>query len=112
MLARTDTSLVHGSRFERQWRSALNTMASFEQNSPPDAVADAVVDALSSANPKARYLVVPVAIQATIVMRKLMQTIAELNADQPYSVDRDTLVKMLDEALARARGGERPRTPE
>jgi NAD(P)-dependent dehydrogenase (short-subunit alcohol dehydrogenase family) len=112
MLARTDTSLVNGSRFERQWRSALGAMASFDRGPPPDAVADAVLDALSSANPKPRYLVVPVPIQATIVMRKLMQTIAELNADQPYSVDRDTLVKMLDEALARARGGERPRTPE
>jgi NAD(P)-dependent dehydrogenase (short-subunit alcohol dehydrogenase family) len=112
MLARTDTSLVKGSRFERQWRSALTTMASFDRNPPPDAVADAVVDALSSANPKPRYLVVPAANQATIVLRKLMQTIAELNSDQPYSVDRDTLVKMLDEALARAHGGQRQRPPE
>ena len=65
MLARTDTSLVHGSRFERQWRSALTSLGSFEHNPPPDAVADAVLDALSSAQPKRRYLVVPVANQAT-----------------------------------------------
>jgi NAD(P)-dependent dehydrogenase (short-subunit alcohol dehydrogenase family) len=103
MLARTDTSLLNGSRFERQWRSALATMASFDRNPPPDAVADAVLDALSSANPKPRYLVVPAANQATIVIRKLMDEIAQLNADQPYGVDRDALVKMLDDALARSR---------
>ena len=111
MLARTDTSLVNGSRFERQWRSALSTMASFDRNPPPDAVADAVLDALSSANPKPRYLVVPAANQATIVIRKLMDEIAQLNADQPYSVDRGALVKMLDDALARARSGSRPPSP-
>ena len=104
MLARTDTSLVNGSRFERQWRSTLALMASFDKGPPPDAVADAVLDALSSANPKPRYLVVPSANQATIVIRKLMDEIAQLNADQPYSVDRDALVKMLDDALARSHG--------
>lgn len=102
MLARTDTSLVNGSRFERQWRSTLTAMASFERNPPPDAVADAVLDAVSSVSPKARYLVVPAANQATILLRKLMQEIVELNADQPYALDRETLVKMLDEALARS----------
>ena len=101
LLARADTSLVNGSRFERQWRATLGLMASFENGPPPDAVADAVLDALSSATPKRRYLVVPVAIQATIVLRKLMEEIAQLNAEQPHSVDRDTSVKMLDEALAR-----------
>jgi NAD(P)-dependent dehydrogenase (short-subunit alcohol dehydrogenase family) len=112
MLARTDTSLVNGSRFERQWRSALATMASFDKNPPPDAVADAVLDALSSANPKARYLVVPAANQATIVIRKLMDEIAQLNADQPYSFDRDALVKMLDDALARTHSTARSGAPK
>ncbi|MFL5615127.1 MAG: SDR family NAD(P)-dependent oxidoreductase [Gemmatimonadaceae bacterium] len=105
MLARTDTSLVNGSRFERQWRSALTSLGSFEHNPPPDAVADAVLDALSSAQPKRRYLVVPVANQATLVMRKLIDEMVELNADQPYTLDRETLVKMLDEALARRKSG-------
>jgi hypothetical protein len=96
---------VKGSRFERQWRSALTSLGSFEHNPPPDAVADAVLDALSSAQPKRRYLVVPVANQATLVMRKLIDEMVELNSNQPYALDRDSLVKMLDEALARARSG-------
>ena len=103
MLARTDTSAVRGSRFERQWRGALTTLGNFEQNPPPDAVADAALDALTSATPKHRYLVVPAANQATIVLRQLMDEIVQLNADQPYALDRDALVKLLDDALARSR---------
>lgn len=103
MLARTDTSAVRGSRFERQWRSALATLGRFDENPPPDAVADAVFDALSSASPKHRYLVVPAANQAAIVLRQLMDEIVQLNANQPYAVDRDALVRMLDDALARGR---------
>ena len=38
-------------------------MRQFENNPPPDDVADAVLDALSSDNPKMRYLVVPAANQ-------------------------------------------------
>jgi hypothetical protein len=56
--------------------------------------------------------VVPAANQATIVIRKLMDEIAQLNADQPYSVDRDALVKMLDDALARSRSTARPVAPQ
>ena len=105
MLARADTSALRGSRFERQWRGALTTLGSFDQNPPPDAVADAAFDALTSATPKHRYLVVPAANQATIVLRQLMNEIVQLNANQPYALDRDALVKMLDDALARGRSG-------
>jgi NAD(P)-dependent dehydrogenase (short-subunit alcohol dehydrogenase family) len=100
MLARTDTSALRGSRFEPQWRSALSLLGHFDQNPPPDAVADAVLDALSNTSPKHRYLVVPAASQATIVLRQLMNEIVQLNTNQPYVLDRDALVKMLDEALA------------
>src|SRR5690242_12648462 len=47
MLARADTSALRGSRFERQWRGALTTLGNFDQNPPPDAVADAAFDALT-----------------------------------------------------------------
>ena len=103
MLARTDTSAMRGSRFERQWRSALATLGRFEENPPPDAVADAALDALTSASARHRYLVVPVANQATIVLRQLMDEIVQRNGNQPYTLDRDALVKMLDDALARDR---------
>jgi len=103
LLARMDTGIVKGSRFETQMRSTINSMRQFENNPPPDDVADAVLDALSSENPKMRYLVVPVANQGAIAIRKLMDEIVQLNSDHKFSYSRDTLVKMLDDALARAK---------
>jgi NAD(P)-dependent dehydrogenase (short-subunit alcohol dehydrogenase family) len=103
LLARMDTSVVKGSRFEPQMRAAINQMKSFENNPPPDEVADAVLDAMSSANPKMRYLVVPVANQAALTIRRVIEELVQLNEGQKFSYSRDTLVKMLDDALARAK---------
>ncbi len=103
VLARMDTSVVKGSRFEAQMRSTLNAMRAFENNPPPDEVADAVLDALSNATPKMRYLVVPAANQAAIPIRKVIEELVQLNEGQKFTYDRDALVKMLDDALARAK---------
>jgi NAD(P)-dependent dehydrogenase (short-subunit alcohol dehydrogenase family) len=103
MLARMDTAIVKGSRFEPQMRSAINAMRTFENNPPPDDVAAAVYDALTSDSPRMRYLVVPAANQAAITIRKVLEELVQLNDSQKFSYDRDTLVKMLDEALARAK---------
>ena len=103
LLARIDTAVVKGSRFETQLRSTINSMRQFENNPPPDDVADAVLDAFTNENPKMRYLVVPVANQGAIAIRKLMDEIVQLNSDHKFSYSRDTLVKMLDDALARSK---------
>lgn len=102
MLARLDTAVVKGSRFEEQSRATIRSMAAFENNPPPDDVADAVLDAISSAAPRTRYLVVPAANQAAIVIRTLLDHIATMNEGSKFRYDRETLVKMLDEAMARA----------
>ena len=103
LLARMDTAVIKGSRFEPQMRATLNSMRQFENNPPPDEVADAVLDALTSDHPKLRYLVVPAANQGAIAIRKLMDEIVQLNSDHKVSYSRDTLVKMLDDALARSK---------
>ncbi len=102
LLARMDTSVVKGSRFEAQLRSAINTMRGFDNNPPPDEVADAVLDAFTSANPKPRYMPVPQAGQGAIALRTLMNEIIQLNSTQKFTLDRDALVKMLDDAFSRA----------
>ena len=103
VLARMDTSIVKGSRFEAQMRGAINSMRQFESYPPPDEVADAVYDALTSATPKMRYLVVPAQNQAAIAIRTAIDHVVQMNQDQRFSYDRDALVKMLDEALERAK---------
>ena len=42
-----------------------------------------------------------------ITISKQIAQLVQLNEGQPYTYDRDALVKLLDEALA----GSRPRTP-
>jgi NAD(P)-dependent dehydrogenase (short-subunit alcohol dehydrogenase family) len=73
----------------------------------PDEVAAAVEAALSEATPKRRYMVTPDQHEAEITIRKQIEQLVQLNEGQPYTYDRDALVKMLDEAMAQAR----PRTP-
>ena len=72
----------------------------------PDEVAEAVEKALFEPNPKRRYLVVPNQHEAEITIRKQIEQLVQLNEGQPYTYERDALIKMLDEALSTAR----PRT--
>ena len=69
----------------------------------PDEVAAAVELALFEPKPKRRYLVVPDQHEAEITIRKQISQLAQLNEGQPYTYDREALVKMLDEDLAPAR---------
>ena len=72
----------------------------------PDEVAEAVEKALFEPGPKRRYMVVPDQHEAEVTIRKQIEQLVQLNEGQPYTYDRETLVKMLDEALSQAR----PRT--
>ncbi len=66
----------------------------------PDRVADAVMDALFSENPKDDYLAVSTSGQSQFVIRDVIQDLVEFNRDFEYSYSRDQLVELLDEALA------------
>ena len=55
------------------------------------------------ATPKRRYMVVTEQREAEIRIRKQIEPLVQLNEGQPYTYDRDSLVRMLDEALAQAR---------
>lgn len=70
----------------------------------PTDVALAVEQALFEPRPKRRYVVVtndPLIVQRTI--RKQIEQLVQLNEGQPYTYDREDLIKMLDEALTTAR---------
>ena len=45
----------------------------------------------------------PAANQAAIAIRKVIEELVQLNQDQKFSYDRDALVQMLDDALARSK---------
>lgn len=65
----------------------------------PDEVAAAVELALFEATPKRRYMVTPDQGEAERTIRKQLEQLVQLNERQPFSYDRDTLVRMLDESL-------------
>ncbi len=81
------------------------------QYKPPDEVAAAVKLALFEPTPKRRYMVVPDQHEAEITIKKAIQELVQLNEGQPYTYNREGLVKMLDEALATARPAVPAATP-
>jgi len=71
----------------------------------PDRVADAVMDALFSENPKEDYLAVSNSPQSEFVIRDVLQDLVEINRDYEYSYSREQLIEMLDEALGQPVAG-------
>lgn len=83
--------------------TGFTTRAVRTEYKEPDEVAAAVEQALFEAEPKRRYMVVPNQDEAELTIRKQIEQLVQLNEGQPYSYDRTALVRMLDEALAKAR---------
>ncbi|MCE7733501.1 MAG: SDR family NAD(P)-dependent oxidoreductase [Candidatus Heimdallarchaeota archaeon] len=71
----------------------------YPKASTPLPVAQAVLDALTSTNPKPRYLVVPDKEQANMTIRKALQEALQLNYNHPYSYNREELISMIDEIV-------------
>jgi NAD(P)-dependent dehydrogenase (short-subunit alcohol dehydrogenase family) len=71
---------------------------------PPDEVANVVLQALSDAKPKRRYMIVPEQSQAEETIRGVVDVLVQLNEDQAYSYDRAALIRMVNDAAARTRG--------
>lgn len=71
---------------------------------PPDEVANVVLQALSDAKPKRRYMIVPEQSQAEETIRGVVDVLVQLNEDQAYSYDRAALIRMVNDAAAKTRG--------
>jgi NAD(P)-dependent dehydrogenase (short-subunit alcohol dehydrogenase family) len=69
----------------------------------PDTVAAAFAAAMSEPMPKRRYLVVLVEDQARRTIKKQIEQLVQLNEGHAFTYDRESLIKMLDEALAESR---------
>jgi len=89
------------SPYRTQMNGMVTAMRGYDAYPEPTAVAAAVFSALSEPVPQARYMVVPEARQGEITIRKAIEELVQLNQGHPFSYDRDKLIKMLDEALAR-----------
>jgi NAD(P)-dependent dehydrogenase (short-subunit alcohol dehydrogenase family) len=74
---------------------------------PPDEVATAVLQALSDAKPKRRYMIVPEQAAAAETIQSVVDVLMQLNADQAYTYDRAALNRMMDEAATKTRESKR-----
>ncbi len=90
-----------GSRYRRQIERLLDAPDDRAGHPQPDEVAAAFVQALTDELPKRRYLVVPNQREAELTIRAALQRVVQLNERQPFAYDRDGLVRLLDEALAK-----------
>jgi NAD(P)-dependent dehydrogenase (short-subunit alcohol dehydrogenase family) len=70
------------------------------ESGDPDDVSKAVMHALFDESPKSRYMVVPNQDQAYSTINRAMQRLVEQNTGQKYSYDRESLIEMLDKAMA------------
>ena len=89
------------SPYQPQMRNMVTAMGQYDNYPEPIEVANAAVHALFDPNPKMRYMVVPVVRQGEVTIRKAIDELVQLNQGHPFTYDRETLIKMLDEALAR-----------
>lgn len=67
----------------------------------PGFIVSKVEHALFDDNPQQRYMVVGDAARADRTMRALLHRMLELNENQEYTYDREGLIKLLDEELAK-----------
>jgi NAD(P)-dependent dehydrogenase (short-subunit alcohol dehydrogenase family) len=88
-----------GALSEEEQKRLDEMLARNEALKEPDEVAEATLHALFAERPRRRYMVVPNEEQAETTIRTALTRAVELNADQPYSYDRDELVKMLEEIM-------------
>ena len=102
---------TEGSLYKEQIDGLLGRVEAGLNEPEPDDVAEAFFHAMSDDNPKGHYLVVPVQREAEVTIRAAFARLVQINEGHEFSYDRDALVRMLDEALERARIAPTPPRP-
>lgn len=95
-----------GSPYAEAFAAHIEYLSDRSMYKEPDEVSAAIMQALFDESPKRNYLVVPNEREAGWTIRRIIEEMAELNADQEYTYSDDELMEMVREATAaqRARG--------
>jgi NAD(P)-dependent dehydrogenase (short-subunit alcohol dehydrogenase family) len=92
-----------GSPYAEEIAGHIEYLSDRSMYKEPDEVSAAVMRALFDESPKPNYLVVPNEEEADWTIRKIIEEMAELNADHEYSFSDEELIEMLKEATAAQR---------
>ena len=79
----------------------LEGLTQFDKGADPLPVAQAALDFMSVSSPKARYMVTPNQEQATRIIQRLLNRAVQQNHAHPFSLDREQMIKMLNEEMDR-----------
>jgi NAD(P)-dependent dehydrogenase (short-subunit alcohol dehydrogenase family) len=92
-----------GSPYAEEFEGHIEYLSDRSMYKEPDEVSAAIMQALFDESPKPNYLVVPNEREAGWTIRKIIEEMAELNADQEYSYSDEELMQMVREATAAQR---------
>jgi NAD(P)-dependent dehydrogenase (short-subunit alcohol dehydrogenase family) len=92
-----------GSPYAEAIAEHIEYMADRSMHKEPDDVSSAVMDALFSESPKPNYMVVPNEEEANWTIGRMIQEMAEFNADQEFTYSDEELIEMLQAATAAQR---------
>jgi NAD(P)-dependent dehydrogenase (short-subunit alcohol dehydrogenase family) len=92
-----------GSPYAEAFAEHVEYLSDRSMYKEPDEVSAAIMQALFDESPKPNYLVVPNEEEAGWTIRKIIEEMAELNADQEYSYSDEELMQMVREATAAQR---------
>ncbi|MBL4673910.1 MAG: SDR family oxidoreductase [Arenicella sp.] len=85
------------SQYAQERAGLVAGLAKVTEGKNPQDVADAALHFMSNETPKMRYMVTPNADQSDAMIRAMLQKTLQLNQGQPYSLSKETLLKMLEE---------------
>ncbi|GAA6150892.1 SDR family oxidoreductase [Pseudoteredinibacter isoporae] len=95
------------SRYNKERQGLLARLDQTEKGPDPIDVAEAALHLMQSDSPKSRYMVTATPAQADITLRRQISKMLELNAEQVHQFNREQLIKLLDEELAKTSGSKK-----
>jgi NAD(P)-dependent dehydrogenase (short-subunit alcohol dehydrogenase family) len=90
-----------GSLYKKQIERLVEQPTDRTEFKEPDDVAAAFLRALTDEKPRLRYMVVQSKREAEMTIKAAIARVVQLNEAQPHAYDREALIKLLDEALAK-----------
>jgi NAD(P)-dependent dehydrogenase (short-subunit alcohol dehydrogenase family) len=92
---------LYREEWERNWVAGGGDMTGAPG---PEMVVEVIEHALFDPDPQQRYMIVGDPGRADATMRALLRRMLELNEDQTFTYDRDGLIEILDQEIARMAG--------
>lgn len=91
-------SVLESSHYKEEFQRILDMPTDRSAHKNPDDVSTAVLHALFSDKPKARYMVVPNQREAEFTIQRALKKVIELNRQHAFSYTREELSSMLEKA--------------